>query len=224
MKICWPTKCVYASLLGSWLLLALPASWAEMPAEAKVVALQQQWDHIMFEVEKKQQEAAFAQLAQQADAMIAKQSDDAGLLIWSGIVHSTYAGVRGGLGALAEVKKARALFEKAINLDGSALQGAAYTSLGSLYYQVPGWPVSFGDEEKAEELLKKGLALDSTGMDANYFYGDYLLHEKQYAQAIEYLQTAMAAPARAGRSVADAGRRKQIAEALTSAQKKASGN
>ena len=37
-------------------------------------------------------------------------------------------------------------------------RGSAYTSLGTLYFKVPGWPVGFGDEEKAEELLRKALA------------------------------------------------------------------
>ena len=48
------------------------------------------------------------------------------------------------MGALGLVKRARADFEAAIKLDAGALDGAAYTSLGALYYQVPGWPVGFG--------------------------------------------------------------------------------
>jgi hypothetical protein len=47
------------------------------------------------------------------------------------------------------VKQARKDFEAAIALDKTALAGSAYTSLGSLYYQVPSWPPGFGSNKKA---------------------------------------------------------------------------
>ncbi|MDA1382172.1 hypothetical protein PCI56_27515 [Plesiomonas shigelloides subsp. oncorhynchi] len=53
------------------------------------------------------------------------------------------------------VKEAKASLEKALKQNPNALDGSAYTSLGSLYYKVPGWPVGFGDDEQAERLLKK---------------------------------------------------------------------
>ena len=39
------------------------------------------------------------------------------------------------------MKEAKARLEIAIQAGSAALDGSAYTSLGSLYYQVPGWPV-----------------------------------------------------------------------------------
>ena len=59
------------------------------------------------------------------------------------------------------------------------LNGSVYTSLGSLYYQVPGWPIGFGSDKKAESYLKKALAVNPDGMDPNYFYGDFMLQEKK---------------------------------------------
>ena len=79
---------------------------------------------------------------------------------------------------------------------------------------MPGWPVGFGDDDKAEELLKKALTMNPSGIDSNYFYADFLISEKRYAQAREYLLKAQQAPARQGRSVADAGRKQEIAEKL----------
>ena len=136
------------------------------------------------------------------------------LLIWSAIVKSTWAGAKGGLGALGLVKEAKAKLEIAIKQDPKALEGSAYTSLGSLYYQVPGWPVGFGDDEKAEKLLKQALAINPTGIDPNFFYGDFLLDQGDKAQAKVYLDKALAAPARPGREVADEGRRMEIRERL----------
>ena len=100
-----------------------------------------------------------------------------GVLIWAAIVKSSWAGAKGGLGALSLVKTAKRQLEQAIRQNPSALDGSAYTSLGSLYYQVPGWPVGFGDKAKAEQLLKQALAFNPNGIDPNFFYGDYLLEE-----------------------------------------------
>ncbi len=86
------------------------------------------------------------------------------LLVWRGIVLSTWAGAQGGLGAL-ELGQARQGLPGEGHRPRSqgALQGSAYTSLGSLYYQVPGWPMGFGDDDKADQLLQQALALNPAG-------------------------------------------------------------
>ena len=130
-------------------------------------------------------------------------------LVWEGIIVSSWAGEKGGLGALGLVKQAKALYESAIAIDGSVLEGSAYNSLGVLYYKVPGWPVGFGDKAKAKELLTKALSLNPKGIDPNFFYGEYLVETKQPEQAVAYLDRAVTAPPRPGRQVADSGRREE---------------
>jgi tetratricopeptide (TPR) repeat protein len=125
----------------------------------------------------KAKESCLETLSAQADQASAKEAFRTDLLIWSAIVKSTWAGAKGGLGALSLVKEAKAKLEIAIKQDPKALEGSAYTSLGSLYYQVPGWPVGFGDDDKAEQLLKQALAINPTGIDPNFFYGDFLLDQ-----------------------------------------------
>ena len=110
------------------------------------------------------------------------------------------------------MKQARSNLEKAIEIDPGALQGSAWTSLGALYYQVPGWPIGFGDKQKAEEMLKKALTINPDGIDPNYFYGDFMLKEKKTDEAKRYLEKALKAPAREGREIADSGRRRDIAK------------
>ena len=134
-------------------------------------------------------------------------------LVWEGIVLSTYAGAKGGLGALPLAKKSRDCLLEALRLDPAALQGSAYTSLGALYYKVPGWPIGFGDWEKAADYLAKAVALNPDGMDSNYFLAELLYEEGDYSRSLVHLRKALAAPARADRPVADAGRRAE-AEAL----------
>lgn len=207
-----------AAALGAG--LSLPALALGDAARQQLEGIQARWAEVNYKLPDRQREAAFADLAQQAAQAVAAEPAAAELRIWHGIVLSTYAGAKGGLGALDLVKKAKAELEEAIKLDPKALDGSAYTSLGSLYYQVPGWPLGFGDDAKAETLLKQALAINPDGVDPNYFYGDFLLRKKRYAQARPVLEKALAAPDRPGRAAADEGRRGEIRQRLKEIESK----
>ena len=185
-----------------------------------LTALQHQWASINYDLSGDQQLAAFEKLLDQADQAVSAFPDKPELLIWRGIIKSTYAGAKGGLGALKYAKASKADLEQAITLNGKALQGSAYTSLGTLYYKVPGWPIGFGDEEKAEELLKKALSINPDGIDPNYFFADFLIDEGNYVSAEYYLQKALKATPRAGREKADKGRKLEILAALNKVKSK----
>ena len=101
-----------------------------------------------------------------------------------------------------------------MDIDPNAMSGSAYTSLGTLYYSVPGWPVGFGDSDKAEELLSKALTLAPQDIDANYFYAEFMRDQKDFEKARTYYLKAQSAPARPGRSLADQGRQEDIRKAL----------
>ncbi|QGZ38154.1 hypothetical protein IP92_01554 [Pseudoduganella flava] len=180
------------------------------PAEDAVVRLQHGWEEVKYAAPAPEQEKRFERLAAQADEALARYPDRADVLIWHGIVKASYAGAKGGLGALSLAKGARQDFEQALRIDPKALAGSAYTSLGSLYYQVPGWPIGFGNDKKAEENLKQGLALNPDGIDPNFFYGDYLYRNGKLDDAERYLRKALQAPPRPDRQMADEGRRKEI--------------
>lgn len=125
-------------------------------AETSLENLQHDWSVCQYQTLEAKKENCFSSLSQKAhQASQLKNNTNAPLLIWSAIIDSSWAGAKGGLGALSLVKEARNNLEKAIEIDPNALQGSAWTSLGALYYQVPGWPIGFGDKDKAEEMLKK---------------------------------------------------------------------
>lgn len=173
--------------------------------------LQQGWSVCQYRTLEDQKTACFTTLSEKAHgASAAKNDRQADLLIWSAIIDSSWAGAKGGLGALSLVKQARSSLEKAIALEPDALQGSAWTSLGALYYQVPGWPIAFGDNDKADAMLKKALALNPEGIDPNYFYGDFQLKQGNKALARTYLEKAQHAAARPGREIADSGRHADI--------------
>jgi len=175
-----------------------------------ILDIQHNWAEINYNLADDKKEAAFKKLETKAEGVSAEYPDRAEPLVWEAIILSTHAGVHGGLGALDLVKKSRHLLEKAEKINPDVLNGSVYTSLGSLYYQVPGWPLSFGDDDKAKAYLKKALALNPDGIDPNYFYGDFLYQDGKSDEALAALNKALKAPARPNRPIADAGRRKEI--------------
>lgn len=188
--------------------------------DSEILSLQQRWAEVNYQMEGKDQLAAFESLIEEAQEMTETYPDAAPAWIWSGIIKSTYAGAKGGLGALKQAKASKADLEKALAIEPDAMQGSAYTSLGTLYFNVPGWPVGFGDDEKAEELLLQALTINPDGIDPNYFYGDFLINQKRYEEAETFLLAAQAAPKRPDRPLADAGRQKEITQALLKVRKK----
>ncbi|MBG6286644.1 tetratricopeptide repeat protein [Pseudomonas nitroreducens] len=188
-----------------------PLTWAlDQTGNQHLSAIQQRWAQIQYQMPEAQRAAAFEKLAGDAETFTREQPQAAEAWIWNGIVTSSWAGATGGLGALGKVKAARASLEKALALDPNALQGSAYTSLGALYDRVPGWPIGFGDSDKADKLLRKALQLNPEGIDSNYFWGDHLYRQGHYVEARAALQKALQAQPRPGRELADQGRRGEI--------------
>jgi tetratricopeptide (TPR) repeat protein len=206
------TQPLFAGLLALCLALPFfaPAPAAAAPVDDAVTELQRDWEVIRYQTPAAEREKRFEALAAKAHKVSETFPGRSEPLVWEGIVVSSLAGEKGGLGALGLVRQAKALYEKAIQIDGKALDGSAYNSLGVLYYKVPGWPVAFGDKAKAKELLQKALAINPQGIDPNFFYGEFLVETDHPAEAATYLERALQAPPRPGRQIADSGRREEI--------------
>ena len=186
----------------------------------EVSKVQHDWAHANYELSGKDQTQAFETLVGNVEVLTDQYADSAEIFVWSGIVKSTYAGVKGGLGALSLAKQSRSDLEHAIEIDGDVLDGSAYTSLATLYAQVPGWPIGFGSEKKAKALFDKALNINPNGIDSNYFYAQFMFDQKNYAEAKRYFLKAQQAEARPGREVADAGRQQEILAGLEKTNKK----
>lgn len=188
------------------------------PVMEQVKSLQDEWARIKYQVpDKDAQLESITRLEEQAAQLTAANPNRAEPKIWEAIILSTDAGITKSMSGLSKVEKAKDLLESSQQIDPNALDGSAHTSLGSLYYQVPGWPVGFGDDEKAEEHLKIALQINPSGIDPNFFYGDFLLQDDRADEAKTYLSRALQAPDRPGRELADAGRRQEIKAALAKA-------
>ena len=209
--------CVLKNILQK--LLVPTALFIAMAAHAAdqvptIDELQSSFDVTNFELTDKAQLESFEQLKAGAELFTVENPGVAEGWVWSGIIKSSYAGAKGGLGALKLAKQSKVDFEQSLELDPGAMQGSADTSLGTLYYSVPGWPLGFGDDKKAEEFLLKALEINPDGIVSNYFYAEFLVDQKRDEEAIVYYKKAQDAPLRPNRPIADEGRRKDITAAL----------
>ena len=189
-------------------------AWAA-PVDDAVSELQRDWEVIRYQTPQAEREKRFEALSAKAHKITETYPGRSEPLIWEGIIVSSCAGEKGGIGALSLVKQAKADYEQALQIDAKALDGSAYNSLGVLYYKVPGWPLGFGDKAKAKELLQKALALNPNGIDPNFFFAEYLVETKHADEAVPYLEKALNAPPRPGRQIADSGRREEARALMT---------
>ena len=197
-----------AGLLSA-IALGLPKAARAGALEDTILELQQDWEVIKYQTAAAEREKRFEALAAKAHKVTEANAGRPEPLIWEGIIVSSWAGEKGGLGALSLVKQSKAMYESALQIDPNALDGAGYTSLAVLYYKVPGWPLGFGDKKKAQELLQKALAINPKGIDPNFFQAELLVETKRGPEAVPFLEKALQAPARPGRQIADAGRREE---------------
>lgn len=199
-----------SSLVTFSLLLSSNMTLANTPKNT-LVNIQHQWAECQYNISDEESQISCLEdniLINKNSLMISPKNNE--LKVWLAINTSTLAGIKGGLDALSLVKESKVLLDEVIASEPTVLNGSAYTSLGSLYYQVPGWPLGFGDDEKAEEMLKNALEINPDGIDPNYFYADFLKENGKKKESIQYFKRAQRAPARPDRPLADKGRLDEI--------------
>jgi tetratricopeptide (TPR) repeat protein len=168
------------------------------------------WSKVYYQTPEDQQAPQYPALVSRAEALAKQYPAKAEPKIWQAIILSCYAKVKGGLGAVDVAEQARDAALAAVKIDDKAMDAGAYTSLGVLYYKVPGWPLGFGSDKKAREYLDRALAIAPDAVDVNYFYGDFMIEQGEKKKARDFLNRALQAPARPGREDADAGRKLEI--------------
>ncbi|MCC6913361.1 MAG: hypothetical protein IT566_06630 [Rhodospirillaceae bacterium] len=182
-------------------------------------ALEDRWALTKYEMTDKAQRLQNVQaLHLEAAGLAQRYPGRAEPMIWEALVYILEAEVHSSTASLSALRSARELLEAAGKIDGAALNGAVHANLGSLYYEVPGWPISFGSNGKAEAHLRQALAHDRDGREANYFYGDFLLQRKRPKEALPYLEKALGVPIDPAHARADKGRNKEARDAYDKAK------
>ena len=214
-------------LIGTLLLSALSAcaqAREDTSLKSELLRLAHDWEHLKLQViDRDDQERQMAGLAQRA-AKIAEQYENVpDPIVWIGIITSEQASLANENGsplkALELAKQARDILETVERADPATMDAGAPTTLGLLYDRVPGFPISFGDKAKARNYLQEAVRNAPNGLDANYFYGDFLYRQGEQAEAIKVLEHALTLPELSNRPIWDKSRRAEIRKILSQLQK-----
>ncbi len=209
-----------ASVVVFLILFATPSFASDLAAA--IDSLESEWAKVYYQSDESLQRKAYPGLIDKAAELGRRFPRAAEPKIWQATIIATNAAFQPSLAALSSLKTAKRLLEEAIALKPEALDGAAYVTLGTLYYMAPGWPISFGDNQLAEQMLQASLKINPDGIDANYFYADYLLQQDRSAEAEEYLRKAAQAPLRKNQYFADSQLQNEAKLALASTQQRKS--
>lgn len=207
-------------LAGLALWYASGAAATDTEFDTRFNSLQEGWQHAYYVAPEGERADRLEVLLGRAEQLRRDYPLRPEAYITEAIVLCVYSGENWGLSALSNVAKARDLLLQAKDMDPKTMEGSAFITLGALYYQVPGWPFSFGDDDVAEMYLKKAVQLFPNALDSNYFYGDYLYHQDKYKKAYKYLKRADQAPVRPQMALSDRQLKKDLAELLAKVKAK----
>lgn len=209
------------ALLAAFSLFFLAASVALAGPSADELAntLNNEWAAIFYTMPSDRQAEPFKALLARIRAFKAQYPNRAEPLILEAVTLCTLVAAEWSFSALSDIDTSRELFEKSVEIDPKAMEAAAYIGLGNLYYRLPGWPISFGDDDLARQYLEKAVELYPNEVDTNYFLGDYWLGEDEYDKAIPYLEQADKAPVRPEHGLSDQNTKAEVRKALVAARK-----
>jgi len=199
-------------------LLLLSSRLFASPLTPEINKIESEWAKIYYAENSREQTKHFPILIKDAKKLADKYPNALEPIVWQAIIISTNAAFESPFKALKSIKTAKAMLEHVISIEADTLEGAALVTLGTLYYMTPGWPISFGNQEKAESLLKKALEINPSSIDSNYFYADYLLSKGNLETAKAYFKKALNAPTRNHQAYADTQLKKEALVALRSTE------
>lgn len=177
--------------------------------------LENDWAKVRYQTPVKLRIQAFETMLTAFDKAPQQCLETAEYLIIQAMIKGSIAKQQSGFSALKKIKKIKQLLDNAMTKNPAAMDGMGWILLGLLYDKSPGWPLSIGDDDKAESAYRKGLEYDPTGIDANFYYGDFLRRKDLPLQAQHYLLKASQAKQSTGREIAYHGRLKDVQRALS---------
>ncbi|MFI0471596.1 TRAP transporter TatT component family protein [Halomonas sp. HMF6819] len=175
----------------------------------ELFSLKNRWEHTVTELPANQRQSTLEALSDEAETLASQNPNEADVLVWQGIILASYARERGGLGALGTAKEARAVLERAIELDPQGSNASAYVTLGALYDRAPGRPLGFGNSDTAERMFQRALEIRPDGIDVNFYYAAFLKEEGDTQGAREYATRAVEGTARENRQLSDEALRRE---------------
>jgi len=111
-------------------------------------------------------------------------------LVWQAWALSEYAMAIKSFSSMEAYREARNKLEEALQIDSNVFNGKGWVTLARLYHHLPRWPISYGNKKKAEEYYRKGLSINPSDCEANYFSAELFYDNENYAEAQRHLEVA----------------------------------
>ncbi len=195
--------------------LALSRSLLPLPDfNSALMQIESEWATIQYQKNPQDQAIHFPLLLKKIHLLRQHYPNNKEFQVWEAIVMANNAAYETPFKALQSLEAVRENLENIVSSQPETLDGAALVTLGTLYYMVPGWPISFGNKDQAQHYLTQALAINPTGIDTNYFYADFLIQQGEYQKGHQYLQAALQAPIRPTQTFADKQLKKLAEESI----------
>jgi tetratricopeptide (TPR) repeat protein len=190
--------------------------------EDALAAIVRDFDAARFNTEgKDQQLQKLEELRSRAQQLSLQYPDRAEPVIWQGWALSEYGRINAGLSSLLTFKQARKKLEQGLALDPKVYSGKPHVTLGKLYLNLPRFPISFGNKDKAREHLRIGLSMDPQDPEANYSYAQLLFDDENYEEAMRHARSAAQAEHLPDRAEHDRSLQERVSKLIVQIQAKA---
>ena len=127
-----------------------------------------------------------------AKEMIKKHPKEPKAHMWKGALLGSWALEKGLLKALTQLKEIKRSFEKSMELDQNFLWGDRL--IGRCYRDAPGWPLSYGDNDKAIEYFEKAMKKNPADLRNQLDLAISFNKDKKYEEALKWAQEVIDKP------------------------------
>ena len=146
------------------------------------------------ELDKNRRVQLFENCIAIADQALTLDANDVRGLFWKAAAMGKMAEDSGILNALRMLRPMEKMLLKVIALDEKYENAGGHRALGRMYHQLPGFPISFGSNQKALMHLKRAHELFPRDIITRAFYAELLYDEGKREEARKHADFVLATP------------------------------
>ena len=146
------------------------------------------------EMDKERRVQLFERCIAIADQAIALNPNDVRGLFWKSVAMGKMAEDSGIVNAFRMLRPMEKMLLKVVALDEKYENAGAHRALGRMYHKLPGFPISFGSNQKALAHLKRAHELFPRDVITRAFYAEVLYDEGRKAEARRHADFVLATP------------------------------
>lgn len=146
------------------------------------------------EMDKNRRVQLFERCIAIADQALALNANDVRGLFWKAAAMGRMAEDSGIVDAFRMLRPMEKMLLKVVALDEKYENAGAHRALGRMYHKLPGFPISFGSNQKALAHLKRAHELFPRDIITRAFYAEVLYDEGRKAEARRHADFVLATP------------------------------